>query len=132
MLVSDLAKDSQYEIWLKIVPVNEGRAGWMIQGFLNCNLSGTDSPRLEASRTECTPKNLTARVLQSPNPNDIDPAWRGHSRIGSSSGFIQEASVKTETGLYLVGGLVSPRGAVQRPVFVLPDEWNCATGVQSN
>jgi hypothetical protein len=84
---------------------------------------GAETP--SAKETQCVPKSLTARLLQSPNPNDIDPHWRGQGYIGLSWSFIRKNTIKTETGIYFVGKLVSPRGGVQQPVFILSDEWNC-------
>jgi len=77
-----------------------------------------------AQTIQCVPKSGTARILQSPNPNDVDPHWRRDSSIGTSWTFVRESSVRTEVGLYFVGKLISPRGGVQQPIFILPDEWN--------
>jgi hypothetical protein len=75
---------------------------------------------------QCVPKAPTARLLQSANPNDIDPNWRGESRIGTSWTFIRDQTVQTDIAVYFVGQLVSPRGGVQKkPIFILPNEWNC-------
>jgi len=82
----------------------------------------THASRVAAASFQCVPKSNTARVLKSPNPNDLHPQWRGQSYIGTSWTFVREAVV----GSYFRGKLISPRGGVQPyRIFILPDEWDC-------
>jgi hypothetical protein len=81
---------------------------------------------LDARSLSCAPKDVTARILKSPNPNDIARGWGEDSNIGLSWSFIPKRTVKTDTGVYLQGDLMSPRGGVtNRNVFILSSEWNC-------
>jgi hypothetical protein len=67
-------------------------------------------------------------AAQSPNPNDLDPHWKGEAHVGTSSTFIQKETVLDRVGLeYAKGDLVSPRGEVQGGVFILKTEWDCAS-----
>jgi hypothetical protein len=80
----------------------------------------------DARSLSCAPKDVTARILKSPNPNDVASHWSGESRIGLSWSFIVRRSLKTEGGAFLQGDLISPRGGItDRNVFILENEWNC-------
>jgi hypothetical protein len=97
---------------------------WLISTGIVCSAFAAENQSNKF--VQCVPKAPTARLLQSPNPNDIDLSWRGESRIGTSWTFIRDQTVKTDIAVYFVGQLVSPRGGVQKkPIFILPDEWNC-------
>jgi hypothetical protein len=76
----------------------------------------------------CNPKDVTARVLKSPNPNDIHPDWRDGSHLGTAWTLKATRRVQSETGTYLQGDLLSPRGGIiNRGVFALMPEWDCST-----
>lgn len=77
----------------------------------------------------CVPKDNMARVLKSAHPYDNAPNWTGKNYIGTGYTFLPKRYVVTDAvgGIFLQGDLLTPRGAVmQRGVFVLYDEWNCA------
>jgi len=72
---------------------------------------------------QCTPNDASARILASPNPNDLDPDWSGETTIGLSWTFEGRA---IGDGDYLKGKLISPRGDVANAgIFILSDEWDC-------
>ena len=74
----------------------------------------------------CHPKDKTARVLQSPNPNDLHPDWRGESYIGTGWALAPGRSVTADGVFYIEGGLYSPRGGLVAPkIYVLRNEWDC-------
>jgi hypothetical protein len=74
---------------------------------------------------QCTPKSNAARILQSPNPNDVHPNWSGQSNIGMSWTFVRQSAVSGPGGEYLRGTLISPRGGETKNITVFADEWNC-------
>jgi hypothetical protein len=91
------------------------------RGSAPAGMSASDGRSLS-----CGPKDVTARILKSPNPNDIASDWSGESRIGLSWSFIVKRLLKTEGGTFLQGDLISPRGGItDRNVFVLESEWSC-------
>lgn len=82
------------------------------------------SPGL-ALALECTPNDASARILASPNPNDIHPDWSGESTIGLSWTF--EGHAIGDAGDYLKGKLISPRGDVANAgIYIMAKEWDCA------
>src|SRR5262249_25278986 len=88
--------------------------------------SMTPLPSIDSIKAGCAPKTNTARILTSPNPNDVHPDWRGEGYIGLSWSLRPKRYVKSNTGTYLEGELVSPRGGTwSDSVFVLLDEWQC-------
>jgi hypothetical protein len=90
--------------------------------------ASVDRPQKESTEVQCVPKTNAARILQSPNPNDIDPSWRGESHVGTSSTFIQKGTVVDVVGLeYVKGDYISPRGGGEENVFILRVEWDCAS-----
>ena len=131
--VRDVEPDRRGNVWARVVPPGRGKAGWVYRDHLKCDQpveagGSRAAPRRvpsQANELQCVPKSVTARILQSPSPNDVHPHWRGETRIGRSWTFALESSVKTEAGLYFVGKLISPSGGVQQPIFVLGDEWDC-------
>jgi hypothetical protein len=81
------------------------------------------SPGL-ALALQCTPNDASARILASPDPDDIHPDWRGESTIGLSWTF---EGRPTGSGDYLKGKLISPRGDVANAgIYILADEWDCS------
>jgi hypothetical protein len=77
----------------------------------------------------CVPKDNMARVLKSAHPYDNAPNWTGKNSIGIGYTLLPNRYVVTDAvgGIFLQGDLLTPRGTVmQRGVFVLYDEWNCA------
>lgn len=79
-----------------------------------------------ASGGECSPASNAARVLKSPNPNDVSPQWSGDAYIGTSWTLEVQGTTKNDTGIYLFGRLISPRGRVQKGlVYVVSSEWDC-------
>jgi hypothetical protein len=81
------------------------------------------SPTL-ALAAECTPSDTSAKILASPNPDDLHPDWSDGSTIGLSWTFEGRA---IGSGDYLKGKLISPRGDVANTgVYILADEWDCA------
>lgn len=85
-------------------------------------LSGT----AHAAPMQCTPKDNTARILESPNPNDTARDFK-KGWVGLSWSFIVKRTVNDpETGKYFQGDLISPRGGtVNRNVYILAKEWDC-------
>jgi hypothetical protein len=81
------------------------------------------SPGL-ALALQCTPNDASARILASPDPDDIHPDWSGDATIGLSWTF--EGRV-IGSGDYLKGKLISPRGDVANSgIYILADEWDCS------
>lgn len=82
------------------------------------------SPGL-AMALQCTPNDTSARILASPDPDDIHPDWSGDSTIGLSWTF--EGRATGASGNYLKGELISPRGDVANTsIYILASEWDCA------
>ncbi len=82
------------------------------------------SPGLSLA-AQCTPNDGSARILASPNPDDIHPDWSDGSTIGLSWTF--EGKEVGDSGDYLKGKLISPRGDVgSRGVYILAREWDCS------
>lgn len=80
----------------------------------------------QAHAMSCSPNDNTSRILASPNPSDIHPEWSGEFYIGMSWSVDVEGRVDGETGSYLKGDLISPRGGVvTRNVYIIEDEWDC-------
>lgn len=75
----------------------------------------------------CHPIDGTARVLKSPNPNDLHEDWKGESRFGTGMGFIPQGAEKDVYDLqYFSGFVLSGRGSVlTERAFILSKEWNC-------
>jgi hypothetical protein len=74
----------------------------------------------------CSPLAQTARILATPNPNDIHPDWRGESTVGLAWSFEVKDSARSQTGTFYKGDLISPRGGtVNRNAFILASEWQC-------
>lgn len=81
------------------------------------------SPGL-ALAMQCTPGDTSAKILASPDADDIHPDWGDGSTIGLSWTFEGRA---IGNGDYLKGKLISPRGDVANTgVFILADEWDCS------
>jgi hypothetical protein len=82
------------------------------------------SPALAAT---CAPVSTDARILSSPNYDDIHPAWSDGSRIGLSWSLDLLGEEEGEDGeYYLLGDLIDPRGGVAaESVFVSAMEWEC-------
>ena len=80
-----------------------------------------------SAKVACTPLTNTARILVTPNPNDIHPDWRGENYVGTAWSVVSPGkAVVNDTGRYLKGDLYSPRGGrVNRSVFILVGEWDC-------
>ncbi|WFR97105.1 hypothetical protein [Rhizobium tumorigenes] len=73
---------------------------------------------------QCTPNDGSARILASPNPDDIHPDWSDGSTIGLSWTF--EGKEVGDSGDYMKGKLISPRGDVaNKGVYIIAREWDC-------
>ena len=83
-------------------------------------------PRTAAARS-CTPVDNSARILRSPKPNDLHPDWKGEAYVGLSWSLrVTGSPVRSDTGSYLRGDLVSPRGGVvNKGVYAVAREWTC-------
>lgn len=78
------------------------------------------------AQTWCHPKDSTARILQSHNPNDLHPQWTGESYIGTGWALAPGQRVTVDGVDYIKGTLYSPRGGVvNEDVYVLTREWDC-------
>jgi len=78
-----------------------------------------------AAPMQCTPKDNTARILKSANPNDTAPSWK-MGNVGTSMSFVVKRTITAETGKYFQGDLISPRGGtLGRNLFILAQEWDC-------
>lgn len=86
------------------------------------------SPQAVTVSLSCAPKDVTARILKSPNPNDTHPDWAGEDTIGTSWSLAAHARYYDDAGrTYLTGEIISPRGAiVTAQAFVLESEWTCS------
>lgn len=82
------------------------------------------APALAAT---CAPVSTDARILSSPNYDDIHPDWSDGSRIGLSWSLDLLGEEEGEDGeYYLLGDLIDPRGGVAgESVFVSAMEWEC-------
>jgi hypothetical protein len=79
-------------------------------------------------QTVCHPVDNSARVLQSTNPNDLGPHWRGEATVGTASYVIVSEELEDDGLAYFAGELVSTSGArllSWGPVYVLAREWTC-------
>jgi hypothetical protein len=87
--------------------------------------SGTGTASAE---TMCNPVSNAARILKTPNPNDIHPDWKGESYVGLSWGVRTNGKrIKKETGTFLKGNLISPRGGVvNKGIYIVVSEWECS------
>ena len=94
-------------------------------GILASAASAT--PQVESVNLSCSPKDSTARVLQSPAPNDTHPDWTGESQLGTAWELRAHGRVKDDMGVrYLFGEIVSPRGGIiSARAFVIEKEWTC-------
>ena len=73
---------------------------------------------------QCTPNDDAARILASPDPDDIHPDWSDGSTVGMSWTF---EGKEVGRGNYLKGKLISPRGGVaSRGVYIIANEWDCS------
>ena len=82
-----------------------------------------------AAEVQCTPKDNTARILKSANPNDTAPDWKKGLR-GDAMTFVVKRTVNAETGKYFQGDLIAPRprgGTMGRNLFILAQEWDCGS-----
>lgn len=80
----------------------------------------------QAYAASCSPSDNTSRILASPDPDDVHPDWSGESYIGSSWSVEVKRRVDADTGTYLKGDLISPRGELVTPnVYIIEDEWDC-------
>jgi opacity protein-like surface antigen len=80
-----------------------------------------------AAEVQCTPKDNTARILKSANPNDTAPGWK-MAIVGTAVTFTVKRTVSAETGKYLQCDLISTRGGTMgRNLFILAQEWDCGS-----
>ena len=82
-----------------------------------------------AAPMQCAPKDNTARILNSANPNDTAPGWK-MGNVGTSMSFVVKRTVNAETGKYFQGDLIAPRprgGTMGRNLFILAQEWDCGS-----
>jgi hypothetical protein len=80
-----------------------------------------------AAPVQCTPKDKTARILKSANPNDTPPGWK-MGNVGTATSFTVKRTVNADTGKYFQGDLISTRGGILgRNLFILAQEWDCGS-----
>jgi hypothetical protein len=80
-----------------------------------------------AAEVQCTPKDNTARILKSANPNDTAPGWK-MAIVGTGATFTVKRTVGAETGKYFQGDLnFTPGGTIGRNLFILAQEWDCGS-----
>jgi hypothetical protein len=80
-----------------------------------------------AAEVQCTPKDNTARILKSANPNDTAPGWK-MAIVGTAATFTVKRTVSAETGKYFQGDLIFTRGETMgRNLFILAQEWDCGS-----
>jgi hypothetical protein len=103
--------DGRGRQWSYVIP-KQGKAGWVFRDFISC---------------WCYPRDVTARVLASPSPNDVHTKWSGKNHIGLSWSLRVKETIKGKMTDYVTGDLYSPRGGspVEEDVFVLRSEWRC-------
>ena len=78
-----------------------------------------------AAEVQCTPKDNTARILKSANPNDTAPGWK-LAIVPTATSFTVKRTVNTDAGKYFQGDLISTRGGkIGRSLFILAQEWDC-------
>lgn len=81
----------------------------------------------QAAEVQCTPKDNTARILKSANPNDTAPGWK-MAIVGTAATFTVKRTVSAETGKYFQGDLIFTRGGTMgRNLFILAQEWDCGS-----
>ena len=74
----------------------------------------------------CHPRDNTARILASPNPNDLHKDWTGESYVGMSWALAPGRVITVDDIVYIEGDLYSPRGGLVNPrIYVLRKEWQC-------
>jgi len=93
--------------------------------------------RAEAEPSFCQPLSPSARILQSPSPNDSHPNWLGESSVGLSWNLVPLKRVSHNGTSYIKGRLLPPfspgRGDVYAEyikapgelVWVVANEWSC-------
>lgn len=81
-----------------------------------------------AAETMCNPISNAARILKTPNPNDIHPDWKGESYVGLSWGVRSNGkAIRKDAGTFLKGNLISPRGGVvNKGIYIVASEWECS------
>lgn len=78
-----------------------------------------------AMAKQCSPKDTSARILQSANANDVHPQWRGESHIGTGWWIVVDHTVTRAGVRFLSGELFSPRGNAQGQIYAVASEWYC-------
>jgi hypothetical protein len=74
----------------------------------------------------CHPLDNTARILASPNPNDVHPNWRGENYIGLGWSVAPGRRIVVDGISYISGSLYSSRGGlVEKHIYILQKEWSC-------
>lgn len=98
-------------------------------------LLGVSSARAEPRF--CQPLTTSARILQSPAPNDTHPSWLGESYVGLSWNLVPLKRINNDDTMYIKGKLLPPfspaRGNVYEDyvrapgevVWVVAREWGC-------
>jgi hypothetical protein len=80
-----------------------------------------------AAPVQCSPKDNTARILKSANPNDTAPGWK-MAIVGTATSFTVKRTVNADSGKYFQGDLISTRGGILgRNLFILAQEWDCGS-----
>src|SRR5262245_17623784 len=86
-------------------------------------LSGT----AHSAEVQSTPKDKTARIRKSANPNDTAPGWK-MAIVGTAATFTVKRTLSAETGKYFQGDLTSTHGGtIGRNLFILAQEWDCGS-----
>lgn len=83
--------------------------------------------RPRTAARSCTPMDNSVRILRSPSPNDLHPDWKGEAYVGQSWSLrVTGSPVRSDSGSYIKGDLVSPRGGVaNKGVYIVTREWDC-------
>ena len=75
----------------------------------------------QAAEVQCTPKDNTARILKSANPNDTAPGWK-MAIVGTATSFTLKRTVNADTSKYFQGDLSDRGGIIGRNLFILAQD----------
>jgi hypothetical protein len=75
----------------------------------------------------CSPSSNSARILTKPSPNALHPDWQGDNFVGTGWSLTPKKIISNVTGRYALGDLHGSRsGVVNRNIYVVLSEWDCA------
>lgn len=95
---------------------------WPAMAILSAMLVTASSVALAAGG--CVPQ-AGAKVLRAPAAGAVHPDWQGGSRLGSSWSLVGPKRIMNNSGAYITGTLVSPRGGYRKKVYGLAKQWSC-------